>query len=199
MKTISEKILLPFAVATSAWVVLVSAYLCYVSPQRPWPYVLALAVVCIGWMVYCLGSGHQKNDSTPAESRRKHLWAIVFSGLLLTNALGIKLMAHLGWSDGFASELGERSLGFMMGAIVVALANAIPKKVSSAHGLAMLRIAGWALVLGGTGYALAWLVLPLSYANDAALLVLLCGTIYGAVHVVWLSMKYRSLPPSSCG
>lgn len=81
---------------------------------------------------------------------------------------------------------------------MVALANAIPKKVSSARSLALLRIAGWALVLGGADYALAWLVVPLSYANDAALLALLAATIYGAARVVWPSMKYRSLPPR-CG
>ncbi|QBB69967.1 hypothetical protein ELE36_06100 [Pseudolysobacter antarcticus] len=198
MKTISEKLLFPFAVVISAWVVLTSAYLCYLSPQRAWPYGLALAVICIAWAVYYFDAGDRNKDATLSEPRRKHLLAIVFSGLLLSNALSIKLMAQLGWSGGFASELGERSLGFLMGAIVVVLANAIPKKTSSARGLVVLRIAGWALVLGGAGYALALLVLPLPYANDAALLVLLAATIYGATRVVWLSVKHRSLPPS-CG
>jgi len=198
MKTISEKLLFPFALFNSGCIVFASAYLCYLSPQRPWPYVLALVVVCIAWMVYCFDSGDRKNDPTSAQSRHKHLWAIVFSGLLLGNALAVSLMAQLGCGGGFVGEFGERSLGFMMGAIVVASANTIPKKVSSARGLAVLRIAGWALVLGGAGYALAWLVVPLPYANDAALLALLLATIYGVAGVVWLSVKHRSLPPS-CG
>lgn len=195
MKTFSEKLLFPFALVLSAWVVFASAYLCYMSSDQRWPYVLTLAVVCIAWIVYYFDSRDRKNDSASSESRQKHLQAIVFSGLLLGSALAVKLVAQLGLSSGFADEFGARSLGFMMGTIVVFLANTIPKKVSSARGLVVLRIAGWALVLGGAGYALAWLVVPLSYANDAALLALLAATIYGAVRIGWLSVKHRSLPP----
>lgn len=198
MKTTSEELLFPFALVITGCVVFASGYLCYVSFDQRWLYVLALAVECIAWIMYYFDSGDRNSDSTSAQSRCKYLWAIMFSGLLLGNALGVKLVAQRGWSGGFAGELGERSLGFMMGAIVVALANANSKKVSSARSLAVLRIAGWALVLGGAGYALAWLVVPLLCANDAALLALLAATIYGAARVVWPSMKYRSLPPR-CG
>ena len=72
----------------------------------------------------------------------------------------------------------------MMGVIIVVFANSIPKQVSTARGLAMRRIAGWALVVGGLGYALSWLFLPLAYANIAAPLILFLGLMYALVRIL---------------
>lgn len=198
MKTISESALRSWATAISAFVVGAGGYLCFVNRERPWPYLLAIAVVCVAWIARYVAAGDSKTERSLAK-RRKLTLAIILSGLLLAVALGTKLIAQFGWMLGFASELGERSSGFLMGAIVVVFANTIPKQVGSGRRLAMLRAAAWALVLGGAGYALAWALLPLTYAGSAALLAMLLGLAYAAVRVTWCSVTHRSVPPPPSG
>lgn len=96
MKMVSEDVLFSLAVVISAFVVLASGYLCYVSPERPWPYLLAIAVVCVAWTARHLNGGD--GDANPASraARRKLTQAIVSSGLLLGIALGVALIASLG-------------------------------------------------------------------------------------------------------
>jgi hypothetical protein len=72
-----------------------------------------------------------------------------------------------------STELSHRLLGVLLGAVVVCYANTIPKvlaartrqRCSAAADQAARRFAGWALVLGGLGYALAWLLAPIGMAN----------------------------------
>ena len=74
-----------------------------------------------------------------------------------------------------SGELARRLLGVLLGAVVVLYANVIPKMLATrarlrcpaAEDQAARRFAGWALVLGGVGYMLAWTFLPLSLAGLA--------------------------------
>ena len=76
------------------------------------------------------------------------------------------------------------------------LANVIPKRTGSACTLAIRRAGAWALVLGGLGYTLAWLMLPLAYASEAATSIMAFAMVYGIARVVWLLRKFKSKPPS---
>lgn len=195
MKTISDHILDALAVAVSAWVALASGYLFFASPARPWPYGLALAVIGTAWIARRTGQVRGAADPAYLASRRKVTLAIMLAGSLL----GLALIVPLGWAPAAAGQFAERGVGVMMGVIVVAFANVIPKQVGSARGLALRRIAGWALVLGGLGYALAWLLMPLAYANLAALLVLLLGLTYATVRIIWSLLKHRPTTPPRPG
>ena len=72
-----------------------------------------------------------------------------------------------------STEWSHRLLGVLLGAVVVCYANVIPKvlaartrsRCSAAADQAARRFAGWSLVLGGLGYALAWLLAPIGLAN----------------------------------
>jgi len=103
MKTISENVLTSLAVVISACVVFASGYLWYLSPERPWPYVLAILVVCIAWTLRHLARGGGA-DPTSRTARRKFTQAIISSGLLLAIALGGALFARMGWTVGFAID-----------------------------------------------------------------------------------------------
>ncbi len=102
MKAISENVLTSLAVVISACVVFASGYLWYLSPLRPWPYLLAILVVCIAWTLRHLARGDRSADPTSRAARRKFTQAIVSSGLLLAIALGGALFARMGWTIGFA-------------------------------------------------------------------------------------------------
>jgi hypothetical protein len=76
-------------------------------------------------------------------------------------------------------NLTKRLLGVMAGAMVVFYANTIPKALKPlatltdpARADALQRFVGWCLVLGGLGYALAWIVVPFDYVIPVAITVL---------------------------
>jgi hypothetical protein len=198
MKTVSEKVLFSLAVALSAFVVVIGGYLYFVNPNGSWMYLLSMSVQCVAWIVRYLAVGNGKTDPASCVARRNLDWAIVLSGSLLAVALGTVLIVRIGWMPELASEIGQRSRGFIAGMIVVFFANAIPKQVSSARGLAMLRAIGWALVLGGVGYAMAWLLMPLAYASRAAMLMLLCAVTYAVARVGWHILRRPPVPPPPC-
>lgn len=93
---------------------------------------------------------------------------------LLAAALIIGASAALSWlAPSFIStELSHRLLGALLGAVVIAYSNTIPKvlaartrlRCSPAQDQAARRFAGWSLVLGGAGYMLAWLLAPIDLA-----------------------------------
>jgi hypothetical protein len=182
MKTNPDRVLTLFAATLSVAVVGAGVYLEYVSAGRSWAYLLAIAVICIGWIARRL-----VGDDV---ARRRITQALVWACALLAVSFSAKMGAYAGWAASPSSEISERVLGIMLGAFVVVLANTIPKRVISARGLTMLRVGAWALVLGGVGYALAWLLLPLPYADTAALFVMLAGVVTcAAVVIVWWRAK----------
>ncbi|HEY8026506.1 MAG TPA: hypothetical protein VIF60_18325 [Burkholderiaceae bacterium] len=191
MKTTSEKLLISLAVITTLWVMLASGYLCYVNSLRPWQSLLAIAVMCIAWALRYFFHRNANGDAKLAHARRKITQSIAFGGLLL----GVALIARLGWPDGMG-EFGERARGVVSGVFVVFLSNSIPKQVGSASALAMRRAVGWAMVLGGLGYALAWLLLPMVYANDAAMMLMLFSVAYATIRFFWFARKQRPNSPT---
>jgi hypothetical protein len=86
----------------------------------------------------------------------------------------------------------------LAGAFVVVIGNAIPKKaVASPRRAALLRANGKAMVLGGLGYALAWLFLPLAHAGQAAMAVMLLAFAYIAYRIAsCFARGDRSMPPT---
>jgi hypothetical protein len=165
------------ALAVSAWVILASAYGCYLFPARTWPFGLALGLLAAAWLARQLASGEQRQRLTTA---------IVLAGLML----GVALLAPLGWS----ASMADRGMGILSGLLVVVCSNGIPKQPSSARGQILRRAAGWAMVLGGLAYALCWLLLPRDIASVAAPLALLAGLIYATVRIVW--SRPMPVPPN---
>jgi hypothetical protein len=176
MKSTSDRTLTLVAIGVSVCIVVAEAYLSFAAEGHRWPYIMAIGVVCLGWIVRARAGDNETDSATPSR-RRQITRAIVWVGAFFAVALATKLGSLMGWTSDLQSEIGERALGIIMGVYVVALANNIPKQIISARGLTMLRKGGWALVLGGLGYAGAWLVLPLRFADTAALLVMLAGVL----------------------
>ena len=93
---------------------------------------------------------------------------LIVAAMLLAGALLLQRLSPA-YLD---PDTARRMLGVLMGVVVVVYANAVPKALSPllqmrcapAAEQAMRRFTGWSLVLGGTGYAVAWAVAPLAYA-----------------------------------
>ena len=90
-----------------------------------------------------------------------------------------------------------RMNGVLMGALLVAWANTVPKQLiplaqlscDPAREQALRRFAGWVMVLGGLGYALAYALAPIAIAATLAICLLAPATAAVAIIVVrcaWL-------------
>ena len=153
---------------------------------------VAIAVACIGIVVLFAGAYLSRND-------KKRAQAMAFAGFFITVSLGVSLFSHEGWASAYAAELSSRSSGFLMGALVVFFANAVPKQTGSAKRQATLRVAGWSMVLGGLGYSAAWLFLPFAYADMVAMLLLLAALIYAVARIAWICKDRGSIAPPPAG
>lgn len=79
-----------------------------------------------------------------------------------------------------SAETAVRLMGMLMGSVVLVSANAIPKMLVPLARLscdpireqALRRFGGWALVLGGLGYALAYALAPIAIASTLAICLL---------------------------
>lgn len=156
------------AIAVTLCSVAVSGYLFFQNVGNRWAYLAPTLVLVVGWLAQRFA-----NDRRTVQS------SILLAGLLLLISTLEKLANHAGLTVG--ADMDQRLLGVILGAVVVALSNAIPKKATSAQAYATRRVIGWALVLGGLGFALAWLALPIAIAGDAAIIVLLLGLVIGVV------------------
>jgi hypothetical protein len=181
MRTRFDNVLTAAAVTVTACVVAISGYLFFANVGQRWVYVVAVATMAVAWFFRRFSS-----------ARRDVTTSLVLAGLLLLVALGAKALGHMGWAAG--SDIAARTNGIMLGVILVVLSNAIPKRMSSARALAMRRTVGTAFVLGGFGYASAWLVLPLQFADTVALVIMLASVVVAAVsYISWLRSGDRSV------
>lgn len=182
MKIKFDDVLTAAAVVATACVVAISGYLFFADVGQRWAYGVAVATMGVAWFArrFC-------------SSRRNVTTSIVMAGAVLSVALGTKALEHIGWIAA-GSDIAARTNGVMMGAILVVLSNAIPKRMTSANALAMLRTIGMALVIGGFGYACAWLVLPLRFAGTVAQVIVLASlAVAAASYIGWRRSGNRSV------
>ena len=97
-----------------------------------------------------------------------------------------------------SETLSHRLFGALAGLVVAVYANAIPKALTPLARMRcnplgeqeLQRFAGWSLVVGGVGYAIAWLVAPIDKAAYIAMGVL--GAALLLVIVRYLRMRERA-------
>lgn len=102
-------------------------------------------------------------------SRLSHLCRGVLAAACILGASALLAWAAPAYLD---PEWAKRFAGALLGGVVVVYANAVPKALakrmrcaSPGADQAARRFAGWALVLGGLGYMLAWLAAPIGVAG----------------------------------
>lgn len=196
MKTMTDKL----ALAISAWVVLAGGYVCYANPARRWQAVLGMALLAAMWLVRRAFDGGNEasteastEDSTEdsTEARRNITRSIAYAGLLL----GVGLLDALGWHTA-SGEFRVRACQVLAGAFVLVIGNAMPKKAIASQRRAMrLRARGKAVMLGALAYILAWLFLPLAYADKVAPSILLLTFV--VCIFPYARHSDRSVPPMS--
>jgi hypothetical protein len=112
--------------------------------------------------------------------------ALVIAALFLGLTAALKLLSP----EQLSEEWVDRLRGVMGGALVVYFSSAASKSLTPLARLrdpvaeqAIRRFSAWTLTLGGVGYALAWLVAPVRWANEIA--VVLLASAVALVMVRW--------------
>ena len=123
--------------------------------------------------------------------------ALVLATLLLGLAAGV---AYANDADLITKETSLRVMGVAMGAVLIYYGNVIPKTLTPlsatrcdpAKAQWYQRIAGRAFVLGGFGYVISWVLLPIGVANVAAMLSCAASVVF----VIGLCVVVRRNPRS---
>ena len=143
-----------------------SLVLLVLRPELPQLWLPPLCSLAIGAWVYRLAGQRSR------EVAARLYGAMQLAAWVLVIALFFGLLSELGWSPWSRNDTADRGQGLVLALIMLAYANVMPKMPASRAWQAQLRFAGWALVLGSVGYALAWLLLPLDLASWAAMAAL---------------------------
>jgi hypothetical protein len=117
--------------------------------------------------------------------------AVAHSLVVAALIIGASAGLAYGSPDHISADLAQRLFGVMLSVVVVAYANVAPKalvplarlRCDAAAEQAVRRFTGWAIVLGGIGFGLAWAFAPIAFAGLLA--VALLGTAFVAVVVRW--------------
>lgn len=96
-------------------------------------------------------------------------------------------------------DAGQRVLFAVMGALVAYYGNAAARTLTPLAEMrddpaveqALRRFSAWSITLGGIGFSLAWLVLPLSLANAVAVALLGTSVLLALARWMWASKKGR--------
>jgi hypothetical protein len=158
------------------------------EPERATKWLLAMATMGVVWIVV-LGV-NRAGLGTPT-TRGFLAASAATAGILLSVPLAFALLEAAGVGGG---AQGDRAQGVVIGVVLMAMGNVLPKVVPSlaakrcaaAQTLAVQRFAGWAFFMGGLGYAGAWVFLAPAQAKPVAVAVCAAATALVMVRLAWL-------------
>ncbi len=199
MKDRDESHARSWAIASGTLVFLLGALLCWLIPERSFAWMLAMLTLPAAWLLQTVLKKLGVDVARASTDRRTLARAMAAAGLIMSISMAAVLIQKLGWIEAGTGELSKRAWGLIMGAMVIAYANVIPKTPGSARLQATLRFSGWVLVLAGTAFSAIWLLAPLNYASTFATWVLFSGLVLVLARVSWCYLQPRNAPPTAPG
>jgi len=184
-----------FATATAAVTFVAGALLCWLLPERAWAHGSAALAIPVVWLLMRTFSDSAKF----AQLSKRLAPALAGAGLILSVSMLAVIAQELALIQAEPGELSKRAWGLIMCALVAVYANAVPKQAASPNKAKVLRFSAWSLVLGGLGYALAWVLAPLAYANFVAIGILGTAVALVVARTAWCYRKRSSSPPAVSG
>jgi len=180
MKTALTRYVTPALLALGAMLTIANWYL---TPERSRAWALTLAfLACLLVPLW-----HARRRASQEGGRRRTndilAGAVGFAALVLVIPLSGKLAYALGAiEDG---DLAKRLSMVVVGALLVAVGNAMPKMLpppssiacDGAKAQALRRLSGWTWVLTGLAYVVLWLVLSVDMAAAVSTMVVLVGMV----------------------
>ena len=128
---------------------------------------------------------------------KRTFFALALAVLILGTAAALKYAQGL---DLVGSDAARRTMQVMIGLILAAYANLMPKDVGRwrASALAMaraqsaLRVGGWSMSIAGLTYAALWAFAPIAFADVAATAVVASAILITMGYGGWTLLACRS-------
>ncbi len=127
---------------------------------------------------------------------RRLSFSLALAGLFLAAAAALRYAEGI---DAIAADTARRTMQVIIGLMLAAYANAMPKDIgrwpSSAHAAmrsqSALRVGGWTLTLAGLCYAGLWAFAPLAFADAASMVVVAAATLITLAYGAWALLVCR--------
>ena len=178
----------------------------YMNPEAALAWTAALAMFAV--MIAALRLSRMGVRDSPAKPTavpglNRIPTAVVFAAVMMGIPLALTLARSYGLVDG-SDEAGRRSSGALIGVLLVMIGNSMPKNLpplssgcDGARQQEFHRLAGWTWVLCGLASAIGWLVLPIDFAQTAAIVLPMTALAATIVHLVRLAGRARTNPPTA--
>ena len=122
--------------------------------------------------------------------------SLALAAFILGMAAGLRYARSL---EIISADSATRTMQVMIGLILAAYANVMPKDIGQWRGAARaattsqsaLRVGGWSLTLAGFVYAGLWAFTPIAFANVAAMVVVAAATLVTAAYGAWALFMCR--------
>jgi hypothetical protein len=158
------------------------------EPTRAPAWLASIATMAVIWIVVLV---MERARSATDTARRFLFGSAETAGVVLSISLVFALLDEIGLGAGSA---GARAQGVVMGVILMAMGNIIPKIVSplgakpraAARAQAMQTFAGRAFFIAGLGYAGVWLLLAPGEAKPVALTICATATALVIARMMWM-------------
>lgn len=148
--------------------------------RRSLALLITIAVFAAVWITTRLLARSKGCHWTTSKARREIVGSIILASLILLGAMGT---AALRSAEIIEGDLSKRIAGLVIGAVLVFMGNAMPKKLvpldaagccatNPARAQKIQRFMAWAFVLMGLFYMAVWALLDLDHASTAVLLTL---------------------------
>ena len=126
------------------------------------------------------------------------LFSLALAVALLATALAVAWAKSGGLID---DNLGDRIVMAVIGLVVAASNNAIPKQLAAplasmraeAVAQSVRRMGGWAMTLAGLAWAAIWALAPMALANPLAISVMVVALVVTVGHGCLAWRRYRRL------
>jgi hypothetical protein len=123
--------------------------------------------------------------------------AVAVAALILGTAAALRYAQGI---DFIEPDAAKRTMQVMIGLILAAYANLMPKDVGRwrastlavARAQSVLRVGGWAMTLAGLVYAGLWAFAPLAFADIAAVAVVASAMLITLGYGGWTLLACRS-------
>ena len=122
--------------------------------------------------------------------------AVALAVFILAAAASLTYAQDLG---GISPDAAKRTMQVLIGLILAAYANLMPKDVgrwrasarAAARSQSALRVGGWSLTLAGLGYAGLWAFAPIAFADVAATAIVAIAMLVTVGYGVWAFVSCR--------
>ncbi|MEL7485984.1 MAG: hypothetical protein AAGJ87_02085 [Pseudomonadota bacterium] len=154
----------------------------YLTAGKGFALLIGTAFIPVIWLVVATMERRRPLTQYSDDERHYFSMSVIIGGAIIVASQAVQVMNAFGSTENLVVE---RGWGVLVGLILAAMGNAAPKILppldaktcAGGRRSKLQRFAGLSLLIGGVGYAGAWLFAPIEIANVAAMSICLASVL----------------------